>query len=190
MENFCGNNTQLRLIQKALDFYSRVGIGQFDQIKEHPTFETSLYHQCSSDKPLKVGDKTMRGEVVEIDKKRKWIKTKGSWGKGEEVKKWTDVENVKHSPDWEKLHTLEDEIDVQLNIARNLLYGEEMGRNGNWGIYNEKVDKSCVEAFDIIQKIRHAFWLKDENRNTMTVDSHEHITYCNNVKVEIDEQKQ
>ena len=29
---------QLSLIQRALDFYSRVGIGQFEQIKDHPTF--------------------------------------------------------------------------------------------------------------------------------------------------------
>jgi hypothetical protein len=29
---------QLRLIQEALDFYSRVGIGQFNEIKDHPTF--------------------------------------------------------------------------------------------------------------------------------------------------------
>lgn len=33
---------QLRLIQKALDFYLRVGIGQFNEIKNHPTFERHL----------------------------------------------------------------------------------------------------------------------------------------------------
>jgi len=33
---------QLRIIQEALDFYSRVGIGQFNVIKEHPTFENQL----------------------------------------------------------------------------------------------------------------------------------------------------
>lgn len=33
---------QLRLVQDALDFYSRVGIGQFNVIKEHPTFENAL----------------------------------------------------------------------------------------------------------------------------------------------------
>ena len=36
------NNDQLRTIQRALDFYSRVGIGQFTVIKEHPTFEKHL----------------------------------------------------------------------------------------------------------------------------------------------------
>ena len=36
---------QLRLIQRALDFYSRVGIGQFDVIKDHPTFERHLHRE-------------------------------------------------------------------------------------------------------------------------------------------------
>jgi len=36
------NSNQLRLIQRALDFYPRVGIGQFEVIKEHPTFERHL----------------------------------------------------------------------------------------------------------------------------------------------------
>ena len=180
------NNDQLRLIQKALDFYSRVGIGQFNQIKEHPTFEASLYRQCSSNKPLEIGDKTMRGEVVEIDKKGKWIKTKGNWGQGEEIKKWTDVKNVKHSPDYEKLHSLEDKIDLQLNIARNLLYGEEMGKNGSWGIYNDKVDESCREAYAILQVIRHEFWKQNPNRSSITVDSSVDSWIKNKITVETD----
>lgn len=36
---------QLHLIQRALDFYSRVGIGQFDEIKNHPTFERHLHNE-------------------------------------------------------------------------------------------------------------------------------------------------
>jgi len=39
------NNKQLRLIQSALDLYSRIGIGQFEVIKEHPTFERHLANQ-------------------------------------------------------------------------------------------------------------------------------------------------
>jgi hypothetical protein len=34
---------QLHLIQEALDFYSRVGIGQFNVIKDHPTFYNILH---------------------------------------------------------------------------------------------------------------------------------------------------
>ena len=42
---------QLRLIQFALDFYSRVGTGQFSEIKNHPTFEKHLYKEldCPND---------------------------------------------------------------------------------------------------------------------------------------------
>jgi hypothetical protein len=36
---------QLRLIQRALDFYSRVGVGQFDEIKNHPTFTNQLRNE-------------------------------------------------------------------------------------------------------------------------------------------------
>jgi hypothetical protein len=39
------NNKQLRLIQSALDLYSRIGIGQFGMIKDHPTFERHLANQ-------------------------------------------------------------------------------------------------------------------------------------------------
>ena len=180
------NNDQLRLIQKALDFYSRVGQGNFNEIVEHPTFEKSLHRQFSPNKPFEVGDQTMRGKIVEIDKKGKWIKTKGSWGNGEEVKIWTDLENIMYSPDWETLHAMEDNIKRQLNIARNLLYGEEIGQNGFWGIYNEKVDESCREAYNIIQCIRHEFWKQNPNRSSATVDSSVDSWIKNKVKVELD----
>ena len=181
------NNDQLRLIQKALDFYSRVGQGNFNEIIEHPTFEKSLHRQFSPNKTFEVGDKTMRGEIVEIDKKGKWIKTKGSWGNGEEVKKWTDLENIMYSPDWEALYAIEENIKRQLNITRNLLYGEEIGLNGFWGIYNEKVDESCREAYNIIQVIRHEFWKQNPSRSNVTVDSSVDSWIKNKVKVELDE---
>ena len=40
---------QLQLIQKSLDFYSRVGIGQFEEIKNHPTFEKHLHKEFEID---------------------------------------------------------------------------------------------------------------------------------------------
>lgn len=43
---------QLRLIQRALDLYSRIGIGQFEEIKDHPTFQRHLANE------YKVDDKT------------------------------------------------------------------------------------------------------------------------------------
>lgn len=38
---------QLRLIQDALDMYSRIGIGQMWVIKDHPTFEEVLRKKCT-----------------------------------------------------------------------------------------------------------------------------------------------
>ena len=56
------NNDQLRLIQKALDFYSRVGQGNFNEIIEHPTFEKSLHRQFSPNKPFeKIREVVCRG---------------------------------------------------------------------------------------------------------------------------------
>jgi hypothetical protein len=43
------NNDQLKLIQRALDLYSRIGIGQFSVIKDHPTFEKHLANQLVGD---------------------------------------------------------------------------------------------------------------------------------------------
>jgi len=40
---------QLRLIQQALDLYSRVGTGQFSAIKNHPTFQKHLANEYKVD---------------------------------------------------------------------------------------------------------------------------------------------
>jgi len=167
------NNEQLRLIQQALDFYSRIGIGQFDVIKDHPTFEKHLYKEFSlGSGPFEVGNQTARGEIVEIGPKGKWIKTKGSWGNGEEIKKWTDVDNIEYTTDYTRFHTVRDSIDTMLIQPRNILMQEPLHpRNGSWGIFNPKVDETCREAYDIIQVIRHEFWKSDEKRSNITVDS-------------------
>lgn len=164
---------QLWIVQKALDLYSRVGIGQFWTIKEHPTFENHLIDAFTPKKgiPLEIGDRTVRGEVVEIGKK--WIKTKGYWGNGEEVKKWTDVNKIKRSPDYSRYHEVRKAIDSAFIQPRNMLINDPtMPENGSWGIYNESVDDSCRIAFDIIQVIRHERWKKNPERSSATVDSH------------------
>jgi hypothetical protein len=183
---------QLTLVQHALDFYSRVGTGQFEVIKDHPTFEAHLHKEFAFKKgPLEVGDRTVRGEVVEIDKKGKWVKTKGSWGNGEEVRKWTDVENVYHSTDYGKYHSTRDSIDEQLTIARNMLINNQfMSRNGSWGIHHPSVDDTSRMAFDIVQVIRHERWKADPKRNEHVVSSHIHFTHrkddsSNKVKCEL-----
>jgi hypothetical protein len=169
---------QLTLVQKALDFYSRIGIGQFNVIKDHPTFEEHLYNEFASKEPLKIGDKTQRGQIVEIDKKGKWIKTKGSWGNGEEIKKWTDVKNVKHSTDYSKYHDVREIVDAALIYPRNRLMNEiDFPQNGSWGIHNENVHDTCRMAFDIVQVIRHERWKASPIKSDMTVDSHIHFTH-------------
>jgi len=169
---------QLSIIQEALDFYSRVGIGQFNVIKDHPTFQEHLYNELAPKKELEVGDRTQRGVIVEIHPKKKWIKTKGSWGNGEEIKKWTDVKEIKHSTDYSRYHDVRDIVDAALVYPRNRLMNDlDFPQHGSWGIHNENVDDSCRIAFDIIQVIRHERWKQNENRNNMTVDSHIHFTH-------------
>jgi hypothetical protein len=132
---------QLRLIQHALDFYSRVGIGQFNVIKEHPTFERHLYNEFK-DKDGKT--------------------------------------------DYGKYHSVRDEIDTTLNVARNMLYNDSsIGKNGSWGIHNPKVDDSCRDAYDLIQVIRHEFWKQDPNKSSITVDSSVYLTDSKNSNIEV-----
>jgi hypothetical protein len=175
---------QLRLIQNALDFYSRVGMGQFTEIKDHPTFERHLHREFAlGKKPFKVGDKTMRGEVVEICPKGRWIKTKGRWSGEEEVRMWEDVENIEFSTDYTRYHAVRDAVDSALVYPRNLLYNDHKftSVHGGWGIGNPKVDETCREAFDLVQVIRHEFWKRNPNRSAMTVDSSVHL-YCEDSK--------
>jgi hypothetical protein len=160
---------QLRLIQKALDFYSRVGIGQMWAIKEHPTYENILRDKLRPKKQLEVGDQSERGEVVEIGDG--YIKTKGRWGNGEEIRTWDDPEGVKLSIDYGYYHEIRAVAEKILNQGRNMLLQDEIPHNGSYGIYNPKVDESCRVAYDLVQVIRHEFWKKDPERSDMTVDS-------------------
>lgn len=160
---------QLHLIQKALDFYSRVGTGQMWTIKEHPTYENYLKDKLRSKEPLKVGDSCERGEVVEIGEG--YIKTKGRWGNGEEIKTWTDVENVKRSTDYNRYHDIRNNGEALLNEGRNILLDERIPYNGSWGIYHPNIDESCRVAYDLVQVIRHEFWKRNPDRSSITVDS-------------------
>ena len=180
------NNEQLRLIQRALDLYSRIGLLQLDQILDHPTIDSLLYAQFRPTKKLEVNDRTDRGIITKITKTAIW--TKGSWGGKEETRKWTDIENVKLSIDYSLYHARKDSITNMLTQVKSLVVGEDMNKNAYLGIHNQKVDESCRLAFDIIQKIRHSFWLADPDRNSSVVSSHVSIiSNGHNVKVELDE---
>jgi len=171
---------QLRLIQRALDFYSRIGIGQFGVIKEHPTFERYLEKVCRPDKKPEVGDRTPQGEILEIKNGKALIngsvdKKTGHWC---DKKEWKKLGDVKLSTDYSRYHEIRDMVDSALVQPRNMLIQDfTLGRNASWGIYNPEVDDSCRVAFDIIQVIRHEYWKKDPNRSGITVDSHIHFSH-------------
>ena len=178
------NNEQLRLIQTALDFYSRMGILQFERLIEHPSIDNLIDKKFTPKKELEIGDRTVRGEIVEIGKK--YIKTKGSWGKGEEIKTWKDIDKIKLSPDWNEIHKTHDKIKYYLEKIKDLIYNDIKLGHGSLGIHHPEVNDSCRDAFDIIQVIRHEFWKADPNRSNITVDSSVNLISSNKVNVELD----
>jgi hypothetical protein len=171
---------QLWLVERALDFYSRVGIGQFEVIKDHPTFEIYLAEICRPKKQPEVGDRTPQGEILEIKDGKALIngsvsKETGHWC---EEKEWKNLKDVKLSTDYSRYHRIRDNVDEMLVQPRNMLINDPlMTRNGSWGIYNENVDDSCRMSFDIVQVIRHERWKRNPHRSGMTVDSHIHFSH-------------
>ena len=132
---------QLRLVQSALEFYSRVGIGQFEVIKEHPTFEKVL---------------------------RKEFKDKEG--------------NV----DYGRYHEVRESVDIMLVQPRNMLLNDlTLPKAGSWGIYNPDVDESCRVSYDILQVIRHEFWLADPDRSEHVVMSSVHLTTKDSNKIKV-----
>jgi hypothetical protein len=132
---------QLRIIQEALDFYSRVGIGQFNVIKEHPTFENQL------------------------------------------KKEFTDKEG---KVDYNRYHEVRDNVDLMLVQPRNMLLNDlTLPKNASWGIYNPDVDESCRVAYDLIQVIRHEFWLANPDRSEHVVMASVHLTTEDSYKIKV-----
>jgi len=163
---------QLRLIQTALDFYSRSGILQFENIMDHPTVQRCMEDRFTSKEPLKVGDQTQYGEVVRMNKKFAW--TRGTWNGVEEIRQFLRSE-VKRSPDWERVHQARDAIRDLCQTLKLLVTGENFG-NGGFGIHSNRVDESCRTAFDMVQIIRHEFWKLREDKPSYTVDASVHFT--------------
>ena len=159
---------QLRMIQDSLELYSRVGILQHEHILDHPDIDNLLYEKYASAKKLAVGVDTMRGEVVEIGDG--YVKTKGSWGNGEEIRTWTDVENIKISPNWNQFHQAKDRIrSLFAEVNRLLLNDPVFPQNASLG--GTDPSRASTKAFDMVQVIRHEWWKINPNRTGMTVDS-------------------
>lgn len=163
------NEKQASLVQDALDFYSRVGIGQMDKILDHPTYKNYLAEKLRPKKILEIGDKTERGNIVEIG--QGFIRTEGHWEGELEIRTWHDVESIKPSIDYDLYHGLRKKAEKTLNIGRNQLLCEELSHNSYWGINNPDADKTCRDAFDIMQIIRHEFWKSQADRRPHGVSS-------------------
>ena len=149
---------QLLLVERALDFYSRVGIGQFEVIKEHPTFESYLYEVCIPKKEPEVGDRTPQGKILEVKDGKALIngsvdKKTRQWSSKSE---WKKLKDVKLSTDFNRYHEIRKTVDVCLNQPRN---------------------DTCRMSFDMVQVIRHERWKRNPNRSEMTVDSSIHFSH-------------
>lgn len=162
-------NDQLKIIQNALELYSRIGILQFEKILEHPSIDNNITELYTSKKELEVGDDTVRGKIVEIGDG--FVKTEGWWSNGKEIKTWTDVDKIKLSPDWNKIHHTRDLIRSHLDSVKLIISNNKFSSNASYGIHSREVDNSCRDAFDMIQVIRHEFWKENPKRSSMTVDS-------------------
>ena len=168
---------QALLIERALDFYSRVGASQFDVIKDHPSFQKYSEELFRPKKKPEVGDRTPQGNILKIQRGKALINGSVKDGRWCEDKKWIDLRDVKLSTNYSRYHENRDAFDLALNSARNILLNEDrMSLNGSWGIHNENVDDSCRAAYDILQVMRHERWKLDEDRSFMTVDSSVHFT--------------
>lgn len=178
-------NKQLRLIQQALDFYLRVGIGQMNSILDHPTYSHILQDKLRPQKEIEVGDRTEYGEVVEIVDD--WIKTKGTWGGEEEIRTYTK-EEVKLSVDWTKYHSIQANALKILNKGRNELLQENFPDTVSYGINNSSVDESCRVAYDIFQVIRHELWKKEDEKDLFVRASSVLLSTdeANKIKCEVD----
>jgi hypothetical protein len=171
---------QLHLVQTALDFYSRIGIGQFEQIKDHPSFQRHLDNACKPKRDPQVGDRTPQGEILQIKEGKALIdgsidKKTGHWCSKLE---WKKLKDVKLSTNYSRYHEIRKTVDELLVQPRNLLIQDPlMSEHGSWGIFNESVDDTCRIAFDIIQVIRHERWKRYPKRSSMTVDSSIHFSH-------------
>jgi len=184
---------QLRLIQDALELYSRIGIMQIDHILYHPSVEQMIHEQFRPKKTqLEVGDETERGKIVEIDEK--YITTESYWsdwkdrhtpeqieqilkdnpsGWYKERRKWTDIDKIKLSIDYSKYHEHIDRIKDVCSELKNLISGDPQiqNKNASYSIGRIKEGEHNTTAYDMVQVIRHEFWKQNPNRSSMTVDS-------------------
>lgn len=174
---------QLATIRYALEFYSRIGMLQLEEILNHPSVEEMISENHRPKKELDVGDNTIYGTIVDISKKYVWVKDQ--YGENKKTVKY-DRAKIKLSPNYTKYHETKDLIRRDMNLIKNCISNGEIA-GGSYGIYSKRVDNSCREAFDMVQIIRHEFWKQRENKSNYTVDASVYYTTdTKNFEVKLD----
>ena len=55
---------------------------------------------------------------------------------------------------YSQYHLVRDQVDSKLSEVKKLLYNDENGFLGHWGIGHPNVDESCREAYDLMRKLK------------------------------------
>lgn len=142
---------QLHVIQNALEFYIRVGIGQMQAIINHPTYSHTLREGLRPKRELSIGDQTESGKVISIFEDS--ILTEGDWGEGIE-KRWYKREEVKLSVDYQNLDSFEQEALQHLMKGRNILLQRNLEDSTSYGLYHDTVDETCRTAYDVLKVVQ------------------------------------
>lgn len=61
------SDEQLQLVSKALEFYARIGIGQFKEVLNHPTFDSAVERQCKEGEEIDYGKYHRIREEASVD---------------------------------------------------------------------------------------------------------------------------
>ena len=97
-----------------------------------------------------------------------------------------DIENIEYSIDYERYHRVRDNVDLMLVQPRNMLLNDlTLRKNASWSIYNPDVDESCRVAYDLIQVIRHEFWLANPDRSEHVVSSSVYLNTKDSNKIKV-----
>lgn len=162
---------QLGLIQIALDFYSRIGMLQLEEILHHTSIDKILLDVTTLSKKLEVGVKCMQGTIVKIDGDN--IHCEGNWSGEKEIRIFKR-DQVSVCPNWSEYHAIKDQVKSLLDVVKKMISREL--NSGSYGIHSKKIHDSSRTAFDLMQIIRHEFWKNQPNPYQYTVDSHVHLT--------------
>jgi hypothetical protein len=175
---------QLNVIQEALDFYSRIGMGQFNRLVDHPTFDKILSDKFRPTE-VTVGSRTPQGEVLEIKDNEALISGSVKDGKWCKEHEWKPLNEVVLSTNYDEKHEMIDVLNQMLIQPRNMLLNTELDYiHHSFGIYSDKVDESCRVAYDIIQVIRNARYIH-RGGTSYTVDSDVMLTTKDSDKIKL-----